>query len=57
MALQALAADTPAVDGWAPALQQKAVRSAVSHIVAHAYAIAESYNHATEETQKIRRIK
>ena len=55
--LQQLAVKPPALGDFPPPLQVAAIRSAVSRIVDTAYAIAEIYNAALEDTGKIRRIK
>ena len=55
--LQALADSPPELSGFPPPLTVAAIRSGVSQIVDLAYAVAEQYNEALDDTTKIRRIK
>jgi len=55
--LQALADSPPELSGFPPPLTVAAIRSGVSQIVDLAYAVAEQYNAALDDTTKIRRIK
>ena len=55
--IETLATTEPITGGWSAQGRVMAVRSAVSHIVAQAYALAETYNRALSDGVKLRKVK